>query len=230
MRCSVLAITLHLLCTLVAMSLVCREPDSEVPADERLKRHFIVFGGEGGGLGNLLIFFPSVYYFAAFTGREIVIIDESLLGEICKVIICGYPLLSTMKDAYPEIFTEEAIKNLRGLKAWDFRRHIDGETREEAQIVRGDGYKYASEWWVEANGTADCVRKVTGCQVENDIACGDRHALQSLFVGPFRSRFTDEEERRIVGVPRHVKHGMLALRHSLSPRFEVAVHLRTQFK
>ena len=59
---------------------------------------------------------------------------------------------------------------------------------------------------------------------------GDRHALQSLLIGPFRSKFTTQEEERIVGLPRHIKHAILALRHSLSPRFEVAIHLRTQFK
>ena len=47
----------------------CREPNDEIAADERLHRKFLLFGGEGGGLGNFLIFFPTAYYFAALTGR-----------------------------------------------------------------------------------------------------------------------------------------------------------------
>ena len=102
-------------------SIVCREPNDEIAADERLHRKFLLFGGEGGGLGNFLIFFPSGYYFAALTGREIVIIDHSLLGEVCKIVLCGYPFLSTMTEAYPEYFNEENMRKLRGVKAMDFR-------------------------------------------------------------------------------------------------------------
>ena len=121
-------------------------------------------------------------------------------------------------------------------------------------MLRADGYKYASEWWLGLQTCEHCIQRLTGCEASDDVACGDRHALQKLLVGPFRSRssqlntpkpmhlsnhnhnlslyyrFTAEEEARIVGVPHHVKHGIMSLRHSLSPRFEVAVHLRTQFK
>ena len=64
-----------LLISISGLSSLCRDPNSELAADERLHRKFILFGGEGGGLGNLLIFFPSVFYFAALTGREIVIVS-----------------------------------------------------------------------------------------------------------------------------------------------------------
>ena len=104
---------------------VCREPNDEIAADERLHRKFLLFGGEGGGLGNFLIFFPSGYYFAALTGREIVIIDNSLLGEVCKVVLCGYPFLSTMTEAYPEYFSENNMQKMRGLKAMDFHNYFE---------------------------------------------------------------------------------------------------------
>ena len=44
-------------------------------------RKFLVIGGVGAGIGNFLIFFPSAYYFAAFTGRDILIHEDSLIGE-----------------------------------------------------------------------------------------------------------------------------------------------------
>ena len=213
----------------------CREPNDEIAADERLHRKFLLFGGEGGGLGNFLIFFPSAYYFAALTGREIVIIDNSLLGEVCKVVICGYPFLSTMTEAYPEYFDDEAMKGVKGLKVMQFRDYFEKWPKDplevkDAPLLRADGYKYGSEWWLGLKYAESCMQHITGCEVRDDVACGDRHALQKLIVGPFRSKFTVEEESRILGVPKHVKHGILSLKHSLSPRFEVAVHLRTQFK
>ena len=213
----------------------CREPNDEIAADERLHRKFLLFGGEGGGLGNFLIFFPSAYYLAALTGREIIIIDNSLLGEVCKVVLCGYPFLSTMTEAYPEYFDDEAMKRVKGVKVIQFRDYFEKwpkDTMElkDAPLIRADGYKYGSEWWLGLKHAESCMQHITGCEVSDDIACGDRHALQKLLLGPFRSKFTTEEESRILGVPNHVKHGILSLKHSLSPRFEVAVHLRTQFK
>lgn len=46
-----------------------------------------------------------------------------------------------------------------------------------------------------------------GCDF-GDIACSDRHAYQRLVRGPFRSSLTIEEEKRIKGVPDHVKHAV----------------------
>ena len=48
---------------------------------EEAPRKFLVIGGVGAGIGNFLIFFPAAYYFAALTGREILIADDSLIGE-----------------------------------------------------------------------------------------------------------------------------------------------------
>jgi hypothetical protein len=54
---------------------------------------------EGTGLGNFLVFFPALYYFAAFTNRDIVIADNSIVGEMCQMIHCGFPFLSGSADA-----------------------------------------------------------------------------------------------------------------------------------
>jgi hypothetical protein len=32
-------------------------------------KKFLLIAGEGGGIGNFLVFFPAAYYFAALSGR-----------------------------------------------------------------------------------------------------------------------------------------------------------------
>lgn len=52
-----------------------------IELQEEAPRKFLVIGGVGAGIGNFLIFFPAAYYFAALTGREILVADDSLIGE-----------------------------------------------------------------------------------------------------------------------------------------------------
>ena len=62
------------------------------------------------------------------------------------------------------------------------------------------------------------------------VTCAERHAFQRLIRGPFISDLSHEEEKRIHGVPDNVKHAILALPHAFAPRFDAAIHLRTQFQ
>ena len=139
---------------------------------------------ESGGLGNLLIFFPSVYYFAALSGREIVIVDKSLLGEICRVVICGYPLLSTMSESYPTIFSEEALAGVVGLKVFEFAKYLtDGpQNWLGASFIRADGYKYASDWWLGDSQRETCLQRLTGCEASADVACMKFPCLKSFTI------------------------------------------------
>ena len=58
---------------------------------------------EGAGIGNFLIFYPAAYFFAAMTGRDILIIDDSLISEMCSILTCGYPKFNEVKAAFPAI-------------------------------------------------------------------------------------------------------------------------------
>ena len=100
-------------------------------------------------------------------------VDNSLLGEVCKVILCGYPFLSTMSEAYPEYFTEENTNKVRGVKTFEFRDHLEGRKSLESPILRGDGYKYNSDWWSGVEGANECVQRLTGCKEIGDVACGN---------------------------------------------------------
>jgi hypothetical protein len=62
------------------------------------------------------------------------------------------------------------------------------------------------------------------------VTCAERHAFRRLIRGPFISDLSHEEEKRIHGVPDNVKHAILALPHAFAPRFDAAIHLRTQFQ
>ena len=75
----------------------CRDPFLGGPTSpgQGLDRKWMALGlvEEGTGLGNLLLFFPAAYYFAAFTSREIVLLDESNIGLFCQVSARIGPLI-----------------------------------------------------------------------------------------------------------------------------------------
>jgi len=114
----------------------------------------------GAGIGNFLIFYPAAFYFAALTGRDIIIADDSLVGEMCKVLYCGFPHFSNVASAFPSILNAEKLNRIRGAKAWDFHRHISGESVLDDSLIRADGYKYMSGWYVGYNHTNECIRFV----------------------------------------------------------------------
>lgn len=112
----------------------------------------------GAGIGNFLIFYPAAYFFAALTGRDIIIADDSLLGEMCNVLYCGFPHVSQVAAAFPSLVNQEKINRIRGAKAWDFRRHVSGESLLSDTLIRADGYKYMSGWYMGYNHTDECIR------------------------------------------------------------------------
>ncbi len=175
-----------------------------------------------------LLLLSAIYYFAAFTGRDIVIADHSIIGEMCSIIVCGFPFLSEMVAAFPNILTPENIRHSENIKVMDMSRFIEGTKDVSAPIVTGWGYKSTSDWWVYFNTTVNCVKKITGCDL-GDIPCADRHAYQRLVRGPFKTSLSADEEKRIHGVPAHIKHAVLALPHAYAPRLDAAIHLRAQF-
>jgi hypothetical protein len=58
----------------------------------------------------------AAYYFAAFTGRDIIISDNSIIGEMCHVINCGFPFVSDLALAFPEQLTVENVRYAEELK------------------------------------------------------------------------------------------------------------------
>jgi hypothetical protein len=196
---------------------------------QMITRKFLLIGGVGAGIGNFLVFFPAAYYFAVLTGRIIVLIDDSLIGEMCLVLNCGFPTLSEMSLAFPDSFPNYLKEPVRSAKVLNFHQHIGSEVVIEDTMVRADGYMYKSGWYLGRNFTGSCIAILTGCG-EEDVSCHDSHALQSLVKGPFKDPFVKKESDRIIGVPKVIIERILNLSHHSVPRLNASVHLRCQFK
>ena len=215
----------------------CRDPDVGGTTQNK-NRKFVLYGSpepsEGAGIGNLLIYFPALYYFAAFTGRDIIISDKSIVGEMCKIITCGFPFASEMALAFPAILGKGDSHTLKRsaetLGATDFLRYMEGsrKLKGNGNIIYAFGYKSESAWWQYFNTTVHCVQKLTGCDL-GDVGCADRHAFQRLIRGPFKASLSSAEEKRIHGVPDNIKHAILTLPHAFAPRLDAAVHMRNSF-
>ena len=208
----------------------CADPD--VPSTiNNLDRKFLLIGSDnsaGAGIGNFLIFYPSAFWFAAFTGRNLIISDNSTIGDMCKIIQCGFPFASDLRLAFPSILNVLALSKVEDVKSIDFIRYIEGTRDISANVVRASGYMASSDWWSYINHTTYCVKKITGCDL-GDVSCADRYAYQRLVRGPFKTSLTDKEEKRIYGVPAHIKHAILTLPHAYAPRLDAAIHIRAQF-
>lgn len=208
----------------------CRDPDVGGTAQNK-DRRFMIIGSEdsgGAGIGNLLIFFPAAFYFAALTGRDIIITDHSVLGEMCNIVNCGFPFVSQLSAAFPHVLNASSMASAETLRFGDFLKHFEGSHRVEAPVIRAGGYQSKSDWWVWFNTTVRCVSRITGCDL-GDVMCAERHAYQRLIRGPFKAGFTEQEDKRIFGVPDYLKHALLTLPHSYAPRLDIAIHLRAQF-
>jgi hypothetical protein len=209
----------------------CRDPD--VQGFSRNKdRKFLIIGSEGeqgAGMGNLIIFLPAAYYFAAFTGREIVIADRSIIGEMCGIITCGFPFVGDLAKAFPDVLSATALQQAETVKAFNMIQYMENSKNITAPVIRAAGYQPASDWWVWFNTTVHCVKKITGCDL-GDVPCADRHAYQRFIRGPFKAGLTEAEEKRIQGVPDHMKHAILTLPHAYAPRLDAAIHIRAQFQ
>ena len=49
----------------------------------------------------------------------------------------------------------------------------------DERVIRADGYKYLSGWYLDRNFTESCAAMISGCH-GRDVSCHDRHALQRL--------------------------------------------------
>ena len=218
------------LCLGELVPIQCRDPDVGGTTQNK-DRKFMILGTQGAGgagLGNILIFYPAAFYFAAMTGRDIIIQDGSIIGEMCTIINCGFPFVSQVALAFPDIINPKSLAAVDDVKALDYQRYIEGSRLLKSDLVRAAGYQSKSDWWVWFNHTVHCVQRITGCDL-GDVMCAERHAYQRLIRGPFKTGLSAEEEERIHGVPDNLKHALLTLPHAYAPRLDAAVHLRAQF-
>jgi len=212
----------------------CRDP--ALGGDvQNADRRFLLLGKEdsgSAGIGNLLIFFPAVYYYAVITGRDIIVNDRSIFGAVCRVIQCGFPFLDEVRLAFPSILDNDTVSRIRELKVAEITKYMDHQSYAiPSTLVRANwGITSKSDWWVWHNISSHCVQRITGC-ILGDIMCAERHAYQRLIRGPFLSDtlLMLDRENRINGIPSIMASAMLRLPRAYTPRIDAAIHLRNQF-
>lgn len=197
------------------------------------KQRFLVLGTNdhhAAGLGNVLSFFPAAFYFAQFTNRQIVVHDKSLLGRFCRLVNCPFPSVQQMALVYPSIFTEYNVYHQRIVTARDFRAIFDAkQPMPTDDMVTSTGIDGKSDWWLNFRNLSHCVVKLSGCTL-GDITCSERFALQTLVPGPFDDGAAAVVRSSIRGLTDGHLSSLFQLPHEYAPRFDVAVHIRNQFK
>jgi hypothetical protein len=184
---------------------------------------------KGAGFGNLLIYYPTAFYFAAITGREL-ILTKGAASEICSIIECGIQTFQEIAPVYPELFTCKNIAKTKSVKKFELHKYISKKAGEHFPMMQTAGYQPGSDWWVYINGTADCVAKISGCAI-GDVRCADQFAYQRLIRGPFKEipQMDTAFDQRILGLRTTVKRAIQKFPHYLAPRVDIAIHMRNQF-
>lgn len=219
----------------ISRQIVCRDPFLGGTIRDNSERKFMILGSEdsgGAGIGNILIFYPSSYYFALLTGRDIIISDKSAVGLMCTIVKCGFPFVSEMKAAFPQLINQDTLweADRSHYKMGDFIAHMEDRKNISHIVIRTSGFMAKTEWWAYFPKAAECISRVTGCD-PGDINCVEHHAFQRLIQGPFRTSNNQSSlfEKKLIGLPDHLKKAYFSIPHYQLPRFDIALHLRNQF-
>lgn len=152
---------------------------------------FLVLGAHDNaqvGLGNLLVYFPAAYYFALLTKRSLVIDDHSILGQFCRIVHCGVPLISELSSPfYTAIFTPAALQATTALQFRDFLEIFDNRqnNHEDTVLLSTSGISSRSDWWMPFPDLVGCVSQLTNC-AQGDVDCAERYAMHQLITTALR--------------------------------------------
>lgn len=225
------AILLHHLLLVVLSNdrgvLMCRLPDINAPVYSGTDRIFVEYSctrtrapgcrNDLSGIGNLLMFYPAAYAFAITTGRDVVISDGSSIGRWCKILKCGFPLLSEMLDTSikPVMVSHNDFLDIH-------KRNISHDER----ILLPYGLKVTASAWYQYTTPAveECVGRITKCD-SRDVACMERFAFRQLFPGGFRNvtGFSG-----IVGLSSTEFNNILTSPYDSLQRIDAGIHIRAQ--
>jgi len=181
------------------------------------------------GVGNYLIIWPALYWFAAFTGR-ILVLGDGIMSEFCHHVGC-------LSGAFTNrsIMIERGLYNksvpLMDLRQFDMMSHFEGNPRlRNLTHLRGASVTPASEWWSYFPFLGSCVSRLSNCP-PGDVSCSERFAFGKLIRGPFR-HFSKSQERRLCGMPASLLQLIRTLPHAnFTPelRISAAFHIRREF-
>ena len=151
------------------------------------------------------------------------VIDDSDLGLMCKVIVCGFPFLSRFAATYPNdaVHTQKHFQILQ--------RFLNNDIHERFPNI--DSFINKSHWILEyekSNHTASQIADYTSCPL-GDIGCAEAFALKRLIVGPFYPSHGGDFIQRLQGVDGEYAFKLTNISWIESPRFNAAIHFRNQF-
>ena len=182
------------------------------------RNRFLVFGQDGSGIGNQLVFFPAVYAFAITQGRQILLDDQTVIAKLCNLLEkCMYSTVFEAKSTHPGL--DYDIQTARVVKLQDFDYFSkDNKFLLGARVVRAHGYLEDSSWWVHNKRFAECIGAISGscyfCIA--DIAA---KSLTSLLPGWFRDDVMSMYQSSAILPQRNTNSSMF---------FDVGIHLRNQ--
>ena len=181
------------------------------------------------GIGNYLIFWPAVFWFAVFTGRTVVI-GDGIMSEFCYHMNCGLHGFKTKSEMVLANLYENTT-TARNILKYQLIRHLQGNRQFlNVSTVRGNTNSPGTEWWSFFSFAGRCVSKLTRCAV-GDVGCAERFAYQRLFPGPFQHLPLDVEQR-IHGIPEWYINLIKTTPHSsitLPQRISACFHIRREF-
>jgi len=125
----------------------------------------------------LIVRSSDLFYFAVFSGRDILIERLSLFGDFCTHIECGYPFL-------PEDLKTKYSSSSRLIDVLDeITEHMAGRIfLDQKLLLKGEPADF-NMWWTKYNDTMDCVHKLNGC-LPQETACHIAYAMQHIIPGP----------------------------------------------
>ena len=152
------------------------------------RRKFIIFGNDGSGIGNQLIFFPSVYALAIAQGRQIILEDGTVISKLCNLLdSCNFRTVHNASLTFPAL--KSLLRNVRTVKLHDF---IEWSKNPSAVwtdiIVRASGYLENLSWWSHSSPISACISRRHNARIASFccyrcISCASAQSLRSLFSG-----------------------------------------------
>jgi hypothetical protein len=220
----------------------CRLPDIHAATLPGTTRKFVEYCPEEAwprGVGNTLVYFPVVYWFAVFTGRDVAVTDLSSVGSVCRIFNCGFPFTSEVIKMFPDIKLSYSPRKVN----YDLMLHFGGKLVKH-NIVNLNGFSATALPGLlgSAANSSECVSRLTGCSRKN-YTCIEHFAMRHHFPGGFRNeRMLPEQveglspqslKAKVFSPPKQQLTTDLQLPVPLSPTpkvYDVGIHIRAQLK
>ena len=151
-------------------------------------RKFIIFGNDGSGIGNQLVFFPAVYVIAIAQGRQILLEDDTVVAKLCNLLdSCNFRSVHNASTTFPEL--KSSLRNIRTVKLHEFVDWSENPTVAWSDIVvRASGYKEDLSWWAHSSPLSACLSRRHNTYIAHFccykcIDCVASQSLKALFPG-----------------------------------------------